>query len=99
MPQYLLKLKDKKRDYFFVWSTVVDAPITFGMTVEELKDWYQLEYGRSGMKNFQERLERTIKNGTSALWNLTAKELIRGNRAGDHEKTLTEKQIIEQYKE
>ncbi len=56
MPKYIIKITDPKdnTDYFMEWSTVVDAPITYGCSLEEFKEYYKKEYGNQGMKDFEE---------------------------------------------
>lgn len=91
MGRYLIQIKDK----FLEWSTVVDAPITYGMTMEELEAYIKETYGTVGLRDLPERLERVKKTGCSA--NMSVAELISGNRAGKNEGKLTKKQIYEQY--
>lgn len=47
MPRYIIKIKDK----YFEWSTIVDAPVTNGMSLTEFRSYYQSEYGEDAMKN------------------------------------------------
>lgn len=55
MPKFLLKVSPD-RDAYIEWSTIVDAPVQFG-TREECVE----EFG-------EERVARTDRNGTSALY-------------------------------
>lgn len=94
MGRPIIKIKEK----YFIWSTVVDAPVTYGMTREELEDYYQAEYGRQGMYDFEDRMKDVEKKGVSeAYFNKSVKDLIKGNRAGPNETKLTLDQIYEQY--
>ncbi len=93
MPRYILKL-DK---WYFEWSTIPDAPITYGMTLEEFKTYYQNEYGLSGMDALPARLERVEESGTSAIPRQTADQLITFNRAGDNEENLSKELLIQNY--
>lgn len=54
MGRYILKIKD----HYLEWSTVVDAPVTFGMLLPEFKEYYRDEYGRDGYRELKHRLER-----------------------------------------
>ena len=100
MPRFTIKIKDR----YFHWSTIVDAPITDGMTVNEFREWYKAEYGREGYR--QEAFDKMISmlekypavNGSGHPVANTMKEAIRCNRAGENEKYLTAEQIYEQYK-
>jgi len=93
MPRMLVKIKDK----YFEWSTVVDAPVTFGMTKEELSDYIKEEYGRQGMRDLEKRLERVDENGTSVIPPCTLSDIIKSNRAGPDESELTEEEIYIAY--
>lgn len=100
MPRYIMKLKDDKsgNDYYLEWSTVVDAPVTPGMLLEEFKEYYKEEYGNNGMEILKARLERVEEKGISAHPPFDVlEEYFESNRAGEKESTLNKKQIIEKY--
>ena len=92
MGRYLIKLEN----YFLEWSTVVDAPVSFGMSLDELKEYIKAEYGNEGMIMLPERLQRIEKTGTSAI-GYNVNQVIQGNRAGPKESKLTKKEIYEAY--
>lgn len=93
MGRYIIKINDK----FFLWSTVVDAPITYGLTMDELTESIRFEYGQRGVDELPERLERVQKHGHSALFDMTLAELLDGNRAGENETTITVDEIYQKY--
>lgn len=93
MPRYILKLDE----WYFEWSTIVDAPVTYGMTLEVFKTYYQYEYGNQGMEKLPARLERVEEFGTSAFPTQTAKELITFNEAGENGENLSKDLILEKY--
>lgn len=100
MPQYIMKLHDDKseKDFYLIWSTIVDAPITYGMSLDEFKDYYKEEYGENGMQVLTERLKRVEETGISAhppFNNL--KEYFGYNRAGENETVLDKEGIIEKF--
>lgn len=97
MGRYIVKLTDKRRDYYLEWSTVVDAPVTYGMSLEQFRRHYQSEYGNSAMREFDERMKRVEDKGTSSLMHKSVAELVAYNRAGDNETRLTMKELIEKY--
>lgn len=97
MPKYICKFQDKDQDYYLEWSTIVDAPVTFGVSLDEFKNYYRQQYGNQGMAELQGRLKRVEEKGTSTLEGGSLDELIRGNRAGRNEQTYTKEQIIEWY--
>ena len=88
MAQFILKFGP---DQYMIWSTVVDAPVTMMMSLEELLE----EQGTDGI---QARLERCDQNGCSSLRHSLDRILI-CNRAGDGETELTKAEIIEKYTE
>lgn len=93
MPRYIVKLED----YYFEWSTIVDAPVTFGMKLDEFKEYYQEAYGTEGMRDLDYRLERVEMFETSSITPTTIKEMIKGNRAGPDETELTIDEILKAY--
>lgn len=99
MPRYICKFTDDatQRDYYLEWSTVVDAPVTYGMTLEEFTDYYRNEYGRAGEADLEERMKRVEAKGTSSQVDGDVRSLIRGNRAGDKESSMTYNEIVAEY--
>jgi hypothetical protein len=93
MPKYIIKIKDK----YFEWSTVVDAPTTYGMTEDELREHVQFQDGKTGLDALPERLARVAVKGTSSHMDASLAELLGCNRAGDGETELTEEQIYAKY--
>ena len=92
MGRYIIKLED----YYLLWSTIVDAPITLGMSLNEFKIYYRVEYGEKGMENLSARLIRVNKKGCSGF-DTTLDRLLDINRAGPDESKLTRLEIIDAY--
>jgi len=93
MPRYIVKLDD----YYLEWSTVVDAPVTFGMSLDGFRVYYQAEYGNAGLPVLMKRLERVESKGISSLIHESADDLLTFNRAGPNESTLTRDEILTAY--
>ena len=93
MGRCLIKIKDQ----YLEWSTVVDAPVTYGMTLEELHIFIKEEYGNSGLVELPQRMERIEKNGTSSNMRISLESLISDNRAGPNETCLSLDEIYERY--
>ena len=93
MGKFIIKIKDR----YFEWSTIVDAPVTYGMTLDELKEYIKEEYGNEGLSGLPQRLERVEKYGTSSHYHESVKQLCSSNRAGENEKHISLKQIYKQY--
>src|SRR5689334_10516600 len=85
MPTFICKLDGM----YFEWSTIVDAPTTYGMTLSAFKRYYRDEYGRSGYADLARRLERVKEIGTSSLMHKSVEDVVAYNRAGPKETSLT----------
>ena len=59
MGKYIINLDG----YYMEWSTVVDAPVTWGMSLAAFQDYYLQEYGESEFSKLDERLD-----GKSKTW-------------------------------
>ena len=94
MSKFIIKIKDR----YFEWSTIVDSPVTVGMTYDELKTYVRAKYGEHGLDALALRAERIEKQGTSCEFHLTMEALIDGNRAGHDESVLTSEEIYQSYK-
>jgi hypothetical protein len=99
VPRYIVKLTDKKTniDYYLLWSTVVDAPVTDGVSREQFEEVYREEYGRQGMTEFVARMARVDKKGTSSMIDESAESLISFNRAGPDESLLSYDEVVRFY--
>ena len=86
----------KLNDYYLLWSTVSDSPVTWGLPLDEFKVYYECEYGNTGMDELPARLERVDRTGTSAFGQ-TADEVILKNRAGHKEAHLSRDELIDWY--
>ena len=93
MGKFIVKLGD----FYFEYSTIVDAPTTFGMTLDDFKTYYQHQYGAEGMRGLGIRLKRLEKTGTSAFGDRDVDQTLAGNRAGPNETTLTPDEILRAY--
>ena len=99
MGRCIIKLTDEKtkKDYYLEWSSNVDAPVTYGMSLDELKEYYKEEYGDSGMRDLPICLKRVELFGSSMVDGSTVEDVISANRAGKKEKCLSKEEIIERY--
>ncbi len=94
MGHAILKLAEES---FIVWSSVVDAPVSYIMTEKECREWYAKEHGR---RHSQYHLDQSIrdahKTGSSSTFT-TLDDIKADNKAGADEEYLTLGQIIEKY--
>ncbi len=98
MPRYICKFEDGDKNYYMEWSTVVDAPVTWGLSLEEFEDHYRQKYGDEGMRYLPNRMERVEAKGTSSELHDSLEDLIGGyNRAGKNETFLTLEQIVDSF--
>ena len=93
MGRCIIKIKDK----YFEWSSVVDAPVTYGMNKKELKEYIKSEYGNQGLKELPQRLKRVKEKGSSWASGEDLKDTIDFNRAGEHEEQISKEEIYEKY--
>lgn len=99
MASSIVKLKDSDgTEWFFEWSSIVDAPVTHRMTIKELWDHITNEYGQRGATQLPTRLKRVREKGTSSLMHHDVESQISGNRAGPGETNWTGQQIADNYK-
>ena len=98
MARFICKFTDNGTDYYLEWSTIVDAPVTCGMSREEFTNFYREEYGRDAMRfEFPERMKRVDEKGTSARVYDNVDEVLMGNKAGKNGERLSKGEIIEKY--
>jgi len=98
MANAIIKLTDGASDWYLEWSNVVDAPLTVGMSKDDITQYLIGKYGTNNHTEafLAERFSRVEENGTS-YYGTTLEELIAGNRAGENEKELTYKELVEEY--
>src|SRR5262245_46149389 len=102
MPKYIIRLPnpDDPDDYRYLhWSTIVDAPTTYGMTRVELEA-FTLEWdGKNGLEDLAERLARADRYGISAqpAGSTTWEREVSGNSAGPNETELDHRGIWQRY--
>jgi hypothetical protein len=85
MPRHIVKLKDR---YAF-WSTIVDAPVTDFLPLDEFMQMH-------GQDANPERMARVEATGTSAI-DQTLWEVISFNRAGEDEESISDDELLERY--
>lgn len=90
MPRFLIKLAE---DEYVVWSTVVDAPITWVGTMDDMRSFYKEEYGNSGLRNLEADLE-LIKEED---WLRRLERVSNYNRAGPNETQISTDEIRKRF--
>ena len=95
MARFIVRLDGDKGPCYFEWSTISDAPASYGMTLAVFRGYYRQMYGAYGITTLDERLFRVEQKGTSASGDIDAHDTIRGNRAGPDESELTAEQLYE----
>ena len=93
MPNFIIKLDD----YYLEYSTIVDAPITYGLKRADFDNYYRREYGIAGLDTYEERMRRVDENGTSEIGATSVEETILCNRAGYDETKITKQEMINRY--
>lgn len=72
MARYIIKITDPvdNKPYYLEWSTVVDAPVSNGMTREKMKEYLDdisADFFYTGLLSAEERLKRTDQKGCSSM--------------------------------
>lgn len=93
MGRTLIKLKE----FYLEWSSIIDAPLTFGMGLDELKTYIKDEYGEQGLRDLEVRLVRVEEKGTSEFDAADVVDTIWFNRAGPNERRATIEGIYQHY--
>jgi hypothetical protein len=99
MPRFIIKLTKGDQSRYLEWSSVVDAPVTMGLTLEQFRVYYAHEYGLS---DFNERLARVEVQGHSSIPRCdqgveTLEDFVSCNRAGPNETELDIDGLWEYY--
>lgn len=94
MPNYICKLSDGFRPFYFEWSTIVDAPVTYGMLREDFIAYYLRRYGETSKTDLDIRLSRVEATGTSCM-DQTLDEVLSCNRAGPKETHADRAQLLQ----
>lgn len=92
MGSCIIKLNGK----YMEWTSISDSPRTPLMTEEQLRQYWRREYGRCRWPELAEILNK-LKTSDVANSTRTINEIIKDNRAGKNESTLTKSQIIAEY--
>ncbi len=99
MPTFIVRFDTDRGPRYLEWSTVVDAPVTWGVPLEEYQRYYRHMRGEDGMRDLSKRIARADgPTRCSAMPGVdTLEGLILCNRAGKGETRLTLEQIIAFY--
>lgn len=82
----------KMGEYYIEYSTIQDAPVEYGLKLEDYRKWYAEEYGRAGMSNFYRDVLIADLGGEGM-----AMDIIRNNCAGDRGSRLTYDKLYRAY--
>lgn len=98
----IVRLVEDPEPLYVIWSTVVDAPVTFLMTRDELREFVIEDAVRrareSATRDFPGRMDRVDTNGTSFYTPpYTVDDMVSYNRAGPDETELPTAEAIADY--
>ena len=81
-----------------LYTTIADGfYFEGGLTLKQLKYYIKEEYGKQGVRELPQRLERAHKTGTSSLLDKSLTDTLTCNRAGKNEAQLSVNQCIKQF--
>lgn len=83
-------------DRYLVWSSIVDAPITFGGTLKQLRDFWRKDYGERGLEDLEVTIALGVQTWPERGMRSVA-DMAGCNRAGLDETRLSAAQIIDYY--
>ncbi len=94
MPQLIIHLNGA----YNIYSTVSNGPhYESALTLTELEDEIRFEFGKKGIQELPERLERAHKTGCSSRNGYTLADCISGNRSGPGETELLFDEFVKKY--
>ena len=88
MSRFIVKIRDR----YLEWSTVVDAPVTAGMSLDDFQRYYVAEYGPDSESYFGDFIKLANETGASDDYDWR-----NSNRAGPKETALTEDELYRVY--
>lgn len=98
MPRFFIKLNAGDRDWYLIWSTVVDAPVSLGMSREEAGEHVREQYGRGQLESWWPgALKLLDERGVSSRGYSSHIDAVCANRAGAGESCLSPVEIVEVY--
>lgn len=89
MGSYIVRFDGPNGPRYCEWSTIVDAPVTRGMTFGELHEYIAEQYGSTGSLAMPGRMARVAQKGTSAMNHDSLVSCVWLNRAGPDESRLS----------
>lgn len=96
MGKAIFKVTDNGEERFLVWSSFVDAPVTFACTAEEIIELWVEDAIEHAKEEAQRMIERARTSGSSSRMGYnTLADVATANCAGPDGSTLTEDEIIE----
>ena len=98
MPRYIVKLTDEEGDWYFEYSTIVDAPVSYALRKDEFTEYYKKAYGEKSMLEFEQRMARVAEKGTSAMDYPNAEETVSFNHAGPRGEDLSPSEMLKDLK-
>ena len=98
MGRLICKIPHEGKDYYLIWSTVVDSFVTYGLPLDEFTEWMREEEGRRYMEfDHANRMERVEAKGTSSRMDNSVEEVVTCNRCGPGETRISMEGIIYQF--
>ena len=98
MGQAIFKVDDNGEERFLVWSSNVDAPITFARAAEEIVAMFGEDAKQQAIVEAEQMIERARLTGSSSRMGYnTLADVVTANHAGPGGSILTEDEIIEFY--
>jgi hypothetical protein len=98
MGKAIFRVDDNGKERFLVWSSIVDAPITFACTAEEVTEMLVEDAREDAERMAQDMIDRARVTGSSSRRGfITLADVVAANHAGPSGSALTEDEIVEFY--
>ena len=97
MGRVIIKLHDKTTDtdYYLLWSTIVDAPVSYCLSLDECVNQYKQDLSEIELIDLPTSLKRLEETGSSGFG--TLEDLLEFNEAGNEGKKLSKEEILQGY--
>lgn len=93
----VIKVDNGGEERFLVWSSIVDAPVTFGCTADEVMQFFLDRAARDARESAERALSEARDPQLSRQWEARLEDVVVVNRAGPGEAALTADEIVEFY--
>jgi|SRR5688572_17107341 len=93
---FLIRLAVGDAERFIEWSSASDTPCSPPMTETQLREYVAAEYGRAGVRDLDDRIDRCRSTGVE-LRGVDLESILLCNRCGDDGEALPVEQLLQRF--